>query len=227
MPKRNQKVMTDEEQAIVQKGREKKARELIKEKELDEEVKLELIKKDKENLPQVLEQRTNELALALSDRSDIPYQTVYNIIAKKTLCATKNSYSNDELNIALNEFRNVVSMITETQPYFNPSINLFCAYLGISTATYKSWLQSTDETRREVIQMIDDYISDTNLTLSQQRKLDNFTTVFRAEAQHGIVRQQANVVIEHKSAVDLDEIHDRILQIRKGKVVDADFKEKK
>ena len=85
--------------------------------------------------------------------------------------------------------------------------------------------------RREVMNRIDDYIVDTSLHLSVQKKTDNYTTVFRAKAQHGMVEQSAPIIVEHRTAPDRNEMLDKISGIREkygiGKVVDADFKEKK
>ena len=226
MANKNAKTIPPEEQEKLRRGVKKKREEVLKLSKDVEEVQIEIIKQENTNLPVILAERTEMIAKELSENSDIPFQKIHQLVSKQNKFGISHSYSNEELYIAFNEFRNVVGKISETEVYFIPTIGLFCAYLGISTATYKSYLNSTDERRRDIMQQIDDYISDVQLTMSQNRKLDNFTTVFRAEAQHGIVRQQAPVIIEHKNAVDLDDITEKLNRIRRGKAVEAEFKEK-
>ncbi len=75
--------------------------------------------------------------------------------------------------------------------------------------------------------MIDDYIADVMLGMAQTRKIDSYTSIYRTKSQHGIVEQNAPIVIEHRAGADLDEIKGRIDMIRKGSlVVDADYKDK-
>ena len=226
MANKNAKTIPPEEQEKLQRGSKKKREELVKLTKEIEEAQIEIIKQESVNLPLILAEKTEMIAKELEENSDIPFQKIHQLVSKQNKYGVSHTYSNEELYIAFNEFRNVVATISETNVFFIPTTGLFCAYLGISTSTYKSYLNSTDEKRRDIMQQIDDYISDVQLTMSQNRKLDNFTTVFRAEAQHGIVRQQAPVIIEHKNAVDLDDITEKLNRIRRGKAVDAEFKEK-
>ena len=226
MANKNSKTIPPEERSKMKQGRQKKKEELVKLSKEVEEAQIEVIKQENINLPEILAERTEMIARELSQNSDIPFQKIHQLVSKQSKYGVSYTYSNEELYIAFNEFRNVVGNISETNVFFIPTTGLFCAYLGISTSTYKSYLNSTDEKRRDIMQQIDDYIADIQLTMSQNRKVDNFTTVFRAEAQHGIVRQQAPVIIEHKNAVDLDDITEKLNRIRRGKAVDAEFKEK-
>lgn len=222
---KNQKIMSDVEKEKLVDGRAKRRIESEHDTEVLEEVKVSLIEQEKQHLPTILATRTSELAKILEEESDIPYQRIYGLIAKRNMFATRNTYSNDELNIALQEFMRVVAMVSETQPSFIPNKELFCAYLGISTVTYNSWQKSTDENRREVMSMIDDYIIGTQVTLSQHRKVDNFSTIARAKMQHGWVESQAPIVIEHKNVADIGSIMEKVNKLR-GEVIDATFKEK-
>jgi len=224
--------MSEEELALVREGKVKRDEKDKHDIELIEKKKIEIAKEEGKKLPIVLQEKTSQLAELLSeDEFEVPYQRIMALISKDSPMSIKRSYTNDELNIALNEFRILVAKISEKMPKVVPSIEMFCAYIGISSATYKSWRNSTDELRREIMQMVDDYIAGTSLTLAQDRKIDNYTTVFRAKAQHGMVEQSAPIIVEHRSAVDTSEILDKISGMRDkygiNKVVDADFKEKK
>ena len=233
MPKRNQKVMSEEELETIKDGRTKRQSKDKHDIELIEKKKIEIAKQESKKLPAILQEKTSELAELIADDEvlQIPYQRIIALISSNHNMSVKVSYTNDELNIAFNEFRLLLAKLSEKMPNMTPSIEMFCAYIGISTGTYKSWRNSSDEMRREVMNRIDDYIVDTSLHLSVQKKTDNYTTVFRAKAQHGMVEQSAPIIVEHRTAPDRNEMLDKISGIREkygiGKVVDADFKEKK
>ena len=198
-----------------------------------EKKKIEIAKQESKKLPAILQEKTSELAELIADDDvlQIPYQRIIALISSNHNMSVKVSYTNDELNIAFNEFRLLLAKLSEKMPNMTPSIEMFCAYIGISTGTYKSWRNSSDEMRREVMNRIDDYIVDTSLHLSVQKKTDNYTTVFRAKAQHGMVEQSAPQIVEHRIAPDRSEMLSKVSDMREkygiGKVVDADFKEKK
>ena len=233
MPKRNQKVMSEEELSTIKEGKTKRQSKDKHDIELIEKKKIEIAKQESKKLPAILQEKTSELAELIADDEvlQIPYQRIIALISSNHNMSVKVSYTNDELNIAFNEFRLLLAKLSEKMPNMTPSIEMFCAYIGISTGTYKSWRNSSDEMRREVMNRIDDYIVDTSLHLSTQKKTDNYTTVFRAKAQHGMVEQSAPIIVEHRTAPDRNEMLDKISGIREkygiGKVVDADFKEKK
>ena len=183
MPKRNQKVMSDEELSTIKEGKTKKIERDKHDIELIEKKKIEIAKQESKKLPAILQEKTSELAELIADDEvlQIPYQRIIALISSNHNMSVKVSYTNDELNIAFNEFRLLLAKLSEKMPNMTPSIEMFCAYIGISTGTYKSWRNSSDEMRREVMNRIDDYIVDTSLHLSVQKKTDNYTTVFRAK----------------------------------------------
>lgn len=225
--------MSEEELSTIKEGKTKKIERDKHDIELIEKKKIEIAKQESKKLPAILQEKTSELAELIADDEvlQIPYQRIIALISSNHNMSVKVSYTNDELNIAFNEFRLLLAKLSEKMPNMTPSIEMFCAYIGISTGTYKSWRNSSDEMRREVMNRIDDYIVDTSLHLSVQKKTDNYTTVFRAKAQHGMVEQSAPIIVEHRTAPDRNEMLDKISGIREkygiGKVVDADFKEKK
>ena len=100
---------------------------------------------------------------------------------------------------------------------YPPTKRNFCAFAGISTFQYESWLLSADERRSEVMKMIDDYISDVMLTSAQNKEIDNITTLFRAKAEHGMMEAVAPVVIEHRNEANMDKIKQQIELLKKGK----------
>jgi hypothetical protein len=218
--------MSDEEKMILKQAQKQKRLEKVEDLEQLEGIKKELFEEVKKQLPEIISQKKQELAEALSKKGGLEYARIYSLISKNDFNLARKSYSNEELFFALGQFKEMVNMILEKEN-FTPSKALFCAFIGVSTSTYDSWLRSNDEQRREVVQMIDDYIADVMLGMAQTRKIDSYTSIYRTKAQHGIVEQNAPIVIEHRAGADLDEIQNRINMIKKGSlVVEAEYKEK-
>ena len=208
----------------------KKQAKLKKIEDLEEleGIKKELFEEVKKQLPEVVKEKKHQLALELAKKGALDYAKIYSLVSMNNDFVVKKSYSNDEIRFALQQFQELVNMIIEEQAFI-PTKNLFCSFMGISTATYDSWLRSNDEQRREVVQMVDDYIADVMLNNAQMRKIDGFTTVYRTKSQHGIIEKTAPIIVEHRAGADLDEIQNRINMLTNGKskvVLDADYKEK-
>ncbi len=226
MPKKNQKVMSDDELKILEESKQDRKTKQEERKAELAKVKKEIFEEEKKQLPEKLKEKTEGILTLLEEKKKISYSQMYSLISKSMSFANKNIYSNDELVIAFQEFQEMVNKINNTQQ-FVPTINVFCAYIGVSTSTYKSWLASNDELRREVVQMIDDYLADVALSLAQNKKLDALVTMYRTKSQHNMVEATSPIIIEHRKGADIDEISERVKMIKKGGIViDADYKEK-
>ena len=218
--------MSDEEKEILQKAQAKKQKRVKKSKEELAELKEQMFEEEKRNLPSILEAKTNALIEMLEDKSKkFTYPEMYSLISRQDHYAIRKVYTTDELLFAFQHFQGLVNRINE-KVQFVPTINVFCGYLGVSTSTYKSWLSSSDLDRRELMQIIDDYLADVALSLAQSRKLDGLVTMYRTKSQHNIVEANAPLIIEHRKGADLDEITERLKMIKKGNIVDAEYTEK-
>lgn len=227
MTNKNQKVMSEEELEILAEAQQKKKKQRKQTIEELKKFKKEKFEEEKKLLPQILSEKTEEVVNILSDSKTMSYAKLYSIISRSDKFAIRKIYSNDEILIAFREFQRVVNQIND-KIQFVPTINIFCAYIGVSTSTYKSWLASNDEERREVVQMIDDYLADVALSLAQNRKLDGLVTMYRTKSQHNMVEATAPIVIEHRKGADMEEISERLKMIKSGGlVIDAEYKESK
>ena len=226
-PSRNQKVMSDNEKELLKEGMERQ-------REIDEEDRKAILEadsaifaKEQQNLPQLLEQRIASLELALEEELEdikgLKAARIHQLIGRNTNGLA--GYSAKELNIVFEAYKNMIVMINKHTLYV-PSMKNFCAFAGFSTITYKNYLQSPDDEKRNVMQMIEDYITDINIDASKMRRTDNATTIFELKSTHGQVEAVAPQQINFGGQVSVSEIMNRISQIKQGKVVDADFKEK-
>ncbi len=174
-------------------------------------------KEFQDNLKQHMEDRLFDLINKLNHLEGAP-----SIIELKTLISEKNlvglspKYNNTELAILFNYYKEFIQKINEKTTYL-PSKQNFCSFAGISTQTYDKYKQSDDADRREIMQQIEDYITDIMLTSAQNGNIKEISTLFRAKAEHGYVEAQAPIVIQHKGDIDINDIKKQIEAVNKGR----------
>lgn len=200
----------------------------MEEKEKVREMKAELIKQDfQNNLKENLEQRLFDLAYKLSHTDG-----TLSVIQIKSMLSAKNAfgispkYNNTELELLFKYYQEFILKVNEIQTY-RPTKQDFCAFAGITTQVYNNWLKSDDDERREIMQRIEDYITDIMLTEAQNGEIKEITTMFRAKTEHGYVEAQAPVIIEHKSEIDMDKMKKQLEAIEQGKSLQTITFEKK
>ncbi len=185
-----------------------------------ETIKAELVKQEfQDNLEENIKQRLDELTQKLNQTKS---GRNFSIIELKSLISMKNyagvsvKYNNSELLILFDYYKKFIEKINETQQYL-PTKKNFCSFIGVSSVSYDNWRQSEDSERREIMQMIDDYITDIMLTSAQNGDIKEITTMFKAKTEHGYVEATAPIVIEHKTETNLDAIRKQIEALNKGK----------
>lgn len=87
----------------------------------------------------------------------------------------------------------------------------------MSSSTYEAYIASPSNETRDVMKMIDDYLTDIPLSMAQNKKIDNITTMFRAKSEHGMVEAAAPIVIEHRADANIDKINEQIKILNAGK----------
>ena len=190
-------------------------------KRVDEKAKVSMIaqevfEEEKKNIPAILESKIQQIAKRMAEVKDgINPTEIYSIMRNDHNIGVKKKYTSEELEVLFDSYTKIIEMINEKQTY-PPTIKNFCSYIGISTNTYNEWLGSTDSARKDIMQRIDDYISDMALSLAQIRKVDTIATMFRAKTEHKMVEAQAPTVIRHEESVSLDEIKEQLKALQNG-----------
>ena len=133
------------------------------------------------------------------------------LISQKNVIGLSPKYNNTEIAILFDYYKQFINKINEKQTYI-PTKNDFCSFVGISSTQYDNWKQSDD-----IMQMIDDYIVDLNLTSAQKGEIKEITTIYRSKAEHGLVEAQAPIVIQHKAQANLEDIRKQIEAVNQGK----------
>lgn len=189
----------------------------LKQQKLDN-AKIKLVEQEyQSNLKERLEDELYNLINKLNHIDDsLSTIELRNLLSRKTVIGVPPKYSNTELGILFDYYKQFIEQINKVQTYL-PTKKNFCSFAGISSKTYDHYMQSDDAERREIMQMIDDYITDITLTSAQNGEIKEITTIFRAKAEHGIIEQTAPVVIEHRSETNMDTILKQIQAVNQGK----------
>ena len=225
-PNMNQKVIDEDERDKINEG-------IKKRKEQDRNYLAELnkaekkiVKKEMEKLPQLLENRLNEIVSVLEENLEnhkgLTSTVIHKLISRRNIGLV--GYSSKELFILLEAYQELINKINEKILYI-PSIGSFCSFAGISSSTYKSYLNSQDEAKREAMTMIDDYIKQMLLDSSKMRKTDAATSIFVAKAEHSMTEAISPNLINYNNQVSLESVNSLIDRI-KGNIIEADFTEK-
>ena len=232
-PSANQKEIPKEEREKIQQGAKIKRTKNAEDKLTVKEIERALFEQEKQNLPAILENKMNFIIDRIAEEAvnqgvkGLNSARIHELLGRQTyMSATSNvGYSAKELFIALDAYKRLVSNLNR-HILFVPSKANFVAFIGLTVATYNAYLQSPDDEKRNVMNMIDDYIKDMNLDSSKMRRTDAQTTIFEMKSIHGMVEASTPVQVVHSGQVDLGQVMERINQIKKGNVVDAEYKEK-
>lgn len=146
-----------------------------------------------------LEDKTNLIMMALDDffteyKDKYLLMNNYPIIcdmfnSNNDLYAIKNRTFDDPdvLYKALISYQKIISTINLKQVVFVPSKENFCMFLGWTTKFYNEMLENSSENIKAVMDMINDYIIDAQLSAGQKGFLKANLTKFRAQVagEHG------------------------------------------
>lgn len=200
---------------------EEKNQENFKKTLIVKQAKENLLAKYQSELPELMDKKLEKIAYELADISKVEGITnieINEILRGETFgLGVSSRYTADQLDIIFEAYRQALVEINRVTPMI-PTKENFCAFAGISVALYNKWLSDIiDEDKMEMMNRIDDYIKDNQLTAAQLGHTKEVTTIFRAKAAHGMVEASAPQVVVHKSEVNLDKINDVIEQVKKGK----------
>ena len=201
------------------KTKEEHLEEVQKKEQLVQAGKNQIMEEYKNNLPQELEKRLNIIATNIMCQEEVQGLSsieINEILRPHNLIGANPKYSADQLRIIFDYYREALVAINRKYKY-PPSKENFCAFAGMSTATYNKYLMSADENMQELMLMIDDYIRENMLTSAQIGETKEVTTIFRGKTAHGMVEAQSPIVVEHRTETDMTQINKMIEAVKAGK----------
>ena len=201
------------------KTKEEHLEEVQKKEQLVQAGKNQIMEEYKNKLPQELEKRLDVIATQISIQEEVQGLSsieINEILRPHNLIGSNPKYSTDQLRIIFDYYREALIIINRKYKY-PPSKENFCAFAGMSTATYNKYLMSADENMQELMLMIDDYIRENMLTSAQIGETREITTMFRGKTAHGMVEASSPIVVEHRSETDMSQINKMIEMVKAGK----------
>jgi hypothetical protein len=129
----------------------------------------------------------------------------------------RTKYNAEQLTIVFEYYKKAITEINKVG-VFQPTKKNFCSFAGISSITYSNWLKDVDNRDlMEIMQQIDDYITDVDLTLAQQGKIREVTTIFRSKAEHNMIEASAPLTYRVERTVDIENIKAQLDLVNQGK----------
>lgn len=177
-----------------------------------------ILQEYKQNLPIYMENKLNEMAEKIGEMKvteGLSAIQINDLLRPKTLMGQAPKYTAEQLSIIFDYYRKTLVEVNKRFKY-PPSKENFCAFAGMSTATYNQYLTGADENKQEIMLMIDDYIRENMLTSAQLRQLDCVSTIFRGRSTMGMMEAQAPIIIEHKHETTSNEIQARLETLKRG-----------
>lgn len=182
-------------------------------------MKQEIIEKEyKNNLKEHSEQKLVDLIYKLKKTErgqELTTMQIREMLSQKSVAGASPKYSNTELAIVFDYYRQCINEINKYKMYL-PTKKNFCSFAGISSSQYDNWRKSQDDERADIMQKIDDYITDIQLTSAQNGDIKEISTIYRTKSEHGMVEATAPIVVEHKSEVNTANILKQIEALKKG-----------
>lgn len=174
----------------------------------------------KSGLKQYLEEGLVELSKQLAEaKDDLNPVQIYSFFRQKDKRGSKAKYSAAELEVAFEYYQQYIEAINE-KCTFPPTQKNFCGLLGISSNQYNLWRESDEAEKREIIQRIDDYITDMSLALAQAGQIREVTTIFRSKAENKMVEAAAPIVHITERHVNLDNMMEQVKALQEGRPIE-------
>lgn len=124
---------------------------------------------------------------------------------------TKPKYEYERLLVAFEYYREIVTKINVELYQFYPTLSHFCRFLGLSVSTWRNnYANNRDSRVSELVQVVEDWIFDTNMRLSEGHEIDNVTSIFRNKVELNKVEQQAPQTVIVADNTSIEEIRDRL-----------------
>ena len=194
--------------------------------ELIRKSKEEIFEKYRQELPEVLHKRMEEISEQIATqimlntsekREAISPSVVYEWIKAPIFAPARSKYSAEDIQIILDNYTSMIAEINKNWTYI-PTRENFCAFCGISIYQYNLWLRDTDHIERlNAMSQVELYIVDMQQSMAQTGETKEVSTIFRMKAEHGMVETKAPQEITIKHDISTSQIQEQIEAIKSGK----------
>ena len=125
-------------------------------------------------------------------------------------------YNAEKLALVFDYYCDLLAEVNDKIGNFPSSLTSFCKLAGITSATLRSYRNSSDLNMRIIADKIYDQIGDENITMSQLGVVRERSTIFKMKSQNELVeKEQPKVNINITEQPDMDRIAERLSKYQK------------
>lgn len=214
--------------------RKKATKTIIENQDKEEIQKQELInqiqKETKEILlPEIkkkMEETTNLIVTLLKEKGDLNNVQIMSLIARRSIVDIANvsniSYTPQEILAGFNLYLEMINKINDIKP-FPPTVESFCAFIGISRTTYNNWL--VDYEKKSAMEYIHSYLLGVLATGGLTGEMKEISSMFLQKTM-GKVEQVTPIMVKHEVTTNIDDIRSQLSALKGQKIIDAEYDEK-
>lgn len=172
----------------------------------------------RKNMQMLLESNINTISKKLAETGDLtPFEYYQYMQPMSTMqIYSGEPYTPEQFRLLFDSYKKAVAMINEkSKTPFIPTKKNFCAYIGISSVTLDNLMYGSNSSElRELAIMVNDYITDTQLTLAQTGKIKEISTIFRSKSEGKMYEAAEPVQIYQEKTVNLDDIKQQLQNMK-------------
>lgn len=186
-----------------------------------------------ENMDKIVETRKNKLVDQLIEyknkckttkytKDGEPYEVVdvksmiissYFFKSLNPLANIEPEYTAEQLGIVYQLYMYLIEQVNIEIGDFSPNLTHFAKFAGITLSTLKSYRKSNDLGLRTVTEKIFDMCFDGSMTMAQEGKMKEKSTIFRAKSELDVVEKaNPNINVNVDTTLDLKDIQSRLSQ---------------
>ena len=180
-----------------------------------------------DNLETVIEERKNELVDKIIDYNlkfrdeqtglvaNKPYLvSTYFFKTINPLGNIEPEYSPEKLNLVFQLYMYLVEQVNIEIGDFIPTKTHFCQFAGITTATLNRYKSSPISEMRTIVDKIYDACFDSSMTMAQNKRFNEKTTIFRAKTELDVTEKPQTHVNINANIVDINNINERLERLK-------------
>lgn len=187
----------------------------------------ELIEERKEDLTNNLIEYQKKFTRTKYDKDGNPYEILEinsYVIERyffKSLNPMQNrepKYTAEKLSVVWELYQDILCEVNAEIGSFAPSLTSFCTFAGITLSTFRSYKNSNDIDMRTITEKINDLCFNVNVTLAQNGKLKERSTIYRMKSeQERAEKEQPEIHLHNHNntqVVDFDALKEKLDSIQ-------------
>lgn len=179
---------------------------------------MEIIANKRADLIEEIKRRKKELGIA-----SLP-QPVYAEIISRGTGVSNFIYTAEDIGILFEWYKKANAVLASEIQKHVVTKKQFCQMIGISSKQYDEYLHSEDPQMSDVMQKVEDYITDTTQSMAMKYLTDPKVAMQVLKAQHGDYVEKKETTVTHKSdTIDADKAKRFLDSVTDASVIDVEI----